>query len=295
MCLNTYNAQALDDVKVDQGARAALEENWEESDAETASNSLPRLSLPPLPADQQVPRPNQDLSLAWLGWDCSLVLVTPSNPGLSSPPASHWQAPQHRESRGRSSPPLLPPLLQPSRPRSASRSPPPEDDLDHWVRIIGTCEQSTLNHQSQMKYCWLNRVPLGQRKLYLVKKQVQLGTATLACSEWLPTSVSPLKSRWHRCGKPDSQLLDQRSSPRSAEHRRSLVIPANFLNLVELSLTNCISGWIKTVLWVLFRHLGVASESGVWREGKDRVILCTNKNFKIQSYHCWQNLCLRVS
>ena len=67
MCLNTYNAQALDDVKVDQGARAALEENWEESDAETASNSLPRLSLPPLPADQQVPRPNQDLSLAWLG------------------------------------------------------------------------------------------------------------------------------------------------------------------------------------------------------------------------------------
>jgi hypothetical protein len=27
-----------------------------------------------------------------------------------------------------------------------------------------TCEQSTLNHQSQTKYCWLNRVPLGQRK-----------------------------------------------------------------------------------------------------------------------------------
>ena len=37
----------------------------------------------------------------------------------------------------------------------------------------------------------------------------------------------------------------------------------------------------------LFRHLGVASESGVWGEGKDRVILCTNKNVKIQSYH-WQ-------
>ena len=36
----------------------------------------------------------------------------------------------------------------------------------------------------------------------------------------------------------------------------------------------------------LFRHLGVASESGVWGEGKDRVILCTNKNVKIQSYHC---------
>ena len=112
-----------------------------------------------------------DLSLAWLGWDCSLVLVTPSNPGLSSRPASHWQAPQHRESRGRSSPPLLPPLLQPSRPRSASRSPPPEDHVDHWVRIYfcktSTCEQSTLNHQSQMKYCWLNRVPLGQRKVYL--------------------------------------------------------------------------------------------------------------------------------
>ena len=41
----------------------------------------------------------------------------------------------------------------------------------------------------------------------------------------------------------------------------------------------------------LFRHLGVASESGVWGEGKDRVILCTNKNVKIQSYH-WQNLFL---
>ena len=27
----------------------------------------------------------------------------------------------------------------------------------------------------------------------------------------------------------------------------------------------------------LFRHLGVASESGVWGEGKDRVILWTNK------------------
>ena len=40
------------------------------------------------------------------------------------------------------------------------------------------------------------------------------------------------------------------------------------------------------MLWVLFRHLGVASESGVWGEGKDRVILCTNKNVKIQSYHC---------
>ena len=24
-----------------------------------------------------------------------------------------------------------------------------------------------MNHQSQMKYCWLKRVPLGQRKLYL--------------------------------------------------------------------------------------------------------------------------------
>ena len=30
-----------------------------------------------------------------------------------------------------------------------------------------TVEQSTLNHQSQMKYCWLNSVPLGQRRLYL--------------------------------------------------------------------------------------------------------------------------------
>ena len=69
MRLYTYNAQALDDVKVDQGARAALEENWEESDAETASNSLPRLSLPPLPADQQVPRPNQAPgSLTGLTW-----------------------------------------------------------------------------------------------------------------------------------------------------------------------------------------------------------------------------------
>ena len=28
-----------------------------------------------------------------------------------------------------------------------------------------TVEQSTLNHQSQMKYCWLNKVPLGQRRL----------------------------------------------------------------------------------------------------------------------------------
>ena len=135
MRLYTYNAQALDDVNVDQTARAALEENWEESDAETASNSLPRLSLPPLPADQQVPRPNQAPgSLTGLAWmRLCLVLVTlSSNPaGLSSRPASHWQAPQHRESRGRSSPPLLPPLLQPSRPRSASRSPPPEDHVDH--------------------------------------------------------------------------------------------------------------------------------------------------------------------
>ena len=30
-----------------------------------------------------------------------------------------------------------------------------------------TVEQSTLNHQSQMKYCWLKSVPLGQRKVYL--------------------------------------------------------------------------------------------------------------------------------
>jgi len=67
MRLYTYNA--LDDVNVDEGARAALEENWEESDAETASNSLPRLSLPPLPADQQVPRPNQAPgSLTGLTW-----------------------------------------------------------------------------------------------------------------------------------------------------------------------------------------------------------------------------------
>ena len=108
----------------------------------------------------------------WLDLDetsCLVLVTLSSNPGLSSRPASHWQAPQHRESRGRSSPPLLPPLLQPSRPRSASRSPQPEDVVDHWVRIFGTCEQSTLNHQSQMKYCWLNRVPLGQRKLYLTR------------------------------------------------------------------------------------------------------------------------------
>ena len=37
-----------------------------------------------------------------------------------------------------------------------------------WTKL--TCEQSTLNHQSQMKYCWLKRVPLGQRKLYLGRK-----------------------------------------------------------------------------------------------------------------------------
>ena len=36
------------------------------------------------------------------------------------------------------------------------------------LRAELTVEQSTLNHQSQMKYCWLNRVPLGQRRLYLV-------------------------------------------------------------------------------------------------------------------------------
>ena len=35
--------------------------------------------------------------------------------------------------------------------------------------LCKTCEQSTLNHQSQMKYCWLKRVPLGQRKLYLTR------------------------------------------------------------------------------------------------------------------------------
>ena len=74
MRLYTYNAQALDDMNVDQGARAASAENWEESDAETASNSLPRLSLPPLPADRQVPRPNQALgSLTGLTWMRLLV------------------------------------------------------------------------------------------------------------------------------------------------------------------------------------------------------------------------------
>ena len=35
------------------------------------------------------------------------------------------------------------------------------------IRAELTVEQSTLNHQSQMKYCWLNSVPLGQRRLYL--------------------------------------------------------------------------------------------------------------------------------
>ena len=32
--------------------------------------------------------------------------------------------------------------------------------------ICCTWLQSTLNHQSQMKYCWLKIVPFGQRKLY---------------------------------------------------------------------------------------------------------------------------------
>ena len=36
-----------------------------------------------------------------------------------------------------------------------------------------TCEQSTLNHQSQMKYCCWKRVPLGQRKLYLEQLKIE--------------------------------------------------------------------------------------------------------------------------
>ena len=37
-----------------------------------------------------------------------------------------------------------------------------------------------MNHQSQMKYCWLKRVPLGQRKLYLrvrVENMINIGCA----------------------------------------------------------------------------------------------------------------------
>ena len=209
----------------------------------------------------------RDLSLAWLGWDWCLVLVTlSSNPGLSGHPASHWQAPQHRESRGRSSPPLLPPLLQPSRPRSASRSPPPEDHLDHWVRIRQAPASSprwTTNHR------WSTAGWTGCRW--------GRGSCT-----WSKSRYSLVQQPWHA---PNDCLLqfplwrvvgtDVESLTVSFWisiialdlQSKSLVIPANFLNLVELSLTICISGWIMIVLY----FVTLASQVRVVSGGKAKI------------------------
>ena len=48
---------------------------------------------------------------------------------------------------------------------AASRSPAISAFLDSARAAASS--QSTLNHQSQMKYSWLKIVPLGQRKVYL--------------------------------------------------------------------------------------------------------------------------------
>ena len=217
----------------------------------------------------------------WLDLDetsCLVLVTLSSNPGLSSRPASHWQAPQHRESRGRSSPPLLPPLLQPSRPRSASRSPPPEDDLDHWVRIRQAPASSprwTTSHRwSTVGWTgcrWGRGSCTWSNSSYSLVKQPKHAPndCLLQFPLWrvVGTDVESLTVRfWISIIALDLQSMEVIGHPSKLSQ----------LGRIEFDYLHF---WLNHDC-ALFRHLGVASESGVWGEGKDRVILCTNKTSK---------------